>query len=139
MVQRSSFRSILRLSRGRQLKLAIKRSEPDGSIDTNQMWVDKNGHRVGSKFLREMKTVIEKSRLKLWEAKTVTGKTCPSFGEQKTMTVLNQKNRRRQKTYIGFAQKFSRYGFPVTVLMKTCPRRCKTAIGFSSSPRPLKK
>ena len=77
-----------------------------------------------------MKTVIEKSRLKLWEAKTVTGKTCPSFGEQKTMTVLNQKNRRRQKTYIGFAQKFSRHVFPVTVLMKIRPRRCKTVIGF---------
>ena len=74
---------------------------------------------LAPKFFREMKTVIEKSRLKPREAKTVTGKTCPSFGEQKTVTVLNQKNRRRQKTYIGFAQKFSRHGFPVTVLIRT--------------------
>jgi len=77
-----------------------------------------------------MKTVIEKSRLKLREANTDSGNAYSRHWRKKTVTVLNQKNRRRQKTYIGFAQKFSRHGFPVTVLMKIRPRRCKTVIGF---------
>ena len=57
-----------------------------------------------------MKTVIEKSRLKLWEAKTVTGKTCPSFWEQKTVTVLNQKIAGDKKRTSG-----SHKNFPGTV------------------------